>query len=382
MELIFDLDIKGKTILLREDINSDVVKGKVLLGERIKASAKVISDIKRKGARVVVIAHQGRSGEEDFVSLKQHADFLNKITKIKFVDDIYGERAIKAIKNLKNGEAILLENLRFEKEETNPSKGNVESVGKMVETLSRLCDIYVNDAFSNSHRNHASIIEFPRVMKSCAGPLLYKELNALEKITLKHCLYILGGAKPEENIRLLGKNKVLACGLFGQLCLIASGKNLGEQNKYLRKTIENYDAVVEKLKGKLDKVIMPIGFAVEIKGKRVELGLDKFPNEHEIYDIDKKSQEVFVDEIKKAKSIYMKGPAGHCGDDKFCDGTYAILKAISQSKGFSVIGGGHLSDAIAKSKISEKKFNHISLSGGALLRYLAGEKLPGIEALK
>ncbi|MBU0958967.1 MAG: phosphoglycerate kinase, partial [Nanoarchaeota archaeon] len=140
----------------------------------------------------------------------------------------------------------------------------------------------------------------------------------------------------------------------------------------------------DELKSQLKNlnVKTPIDFAVKINGKRKELSLEEFPSTYGIYDVGQKTIKKYVGEIKKAKSIYMKGPAGDFSSKGFEKGTYSILKAIVKSKAFSLIGGGHLSDAIDKSGISKKKFGHISLSGGALLKYLAGEKLPGLEALK
>jgi len=380
MDFISSADIKNKTILLREDLNSEVVNGKVLMSERIRQGAEVIKSLKNKGAKIVVIAHQGRPGEKDFTSLKQHAKLLNKIVKIRFVPDIIGKRSEKEIKGLKSGEAILLENIRNLKDEF-----KLKGENKFISKLSEWCDIYVNDAFSVCHREQASVTLFPKYMKSYAGPLLEKEVNALRKINLKNCLFILAGAKPDDNMMLLNKNKVLACGLFGQMCLLARGKNLGAQNLYLKKNISGYDLSIKELKAKLNKmgnlVETPVDFAVKANGKRKELLLEEFPSKYEIYDIGKNTQEKFANEIKKAKSIYMKGPAGFYSDNKFFGGTRALLKAISQSRGFSILGGGQLSDAIAKSRISPKKFGYISLSGGALLQYLAGKKLPGLEAL-
>lgn len=381
MKFLSKENIRGKTILLREDLNSEVVNGKVLMSERIKQSAETIKLLRNKGAKIVVIAHQGRKGEKDFTSLNQHAKLLNKFVRIKFVPDITGKKAENAVNNLKNGEALLLENIRMLDDEFKLRGDN-----KFVERLSKWCDIYVNDAFSVCHREQASVTGFPKYMRSYAGPLLEKEINALKKVNLKDCLYILAGAKPDDNMMLLNRNKVLACGLFGQMCLIAKGKNLGAQNKYLEKTISDFDSSLRELRKKLSKmrnlVETPVDFAIKVNGKRKELLLEEFPSKYEIYDIGENTQNKFVSEIKKAKSIYMKGPAGFYSDKKFFNGTLAIIRAISASKAFSILGGGHLSDAVAKSKISSKKFGYISLSGGALLQYLAGKRLPGLEALE
>jgi phosphoglycerate kinase len=371
MKTLGDFDFEGKTVLLRSDLNSDVQNKKLLKSERIKESSVTIKELKKKKARIVILAHQGRPGDEDFISLKQHCKQLNKYTKVNFVNDIIGKKAERAISGLKNGEAILLENIRNLKDEFNTGKN------KITIFFSRLCDIYVNDAFSVCHRNQASILLPKYIKKSCAGRILEREVKALQKLKLKDTLYILGGAKPEDNIKLLGKNNVLSCGLFGQVCLINKGKKLGEQEEYLKKK----GVLIKIAKDKLKKVETPVDFAVYINGRR-EIPLGGFPNKYEIFDIGSETQKRYINEIKKAKAVYMKGPAGDCSKKIFSNGTFAILKAVANSKAFSVIGGGHLSDAIKASKINIKKFGHISLSGGALLSYIAGEKLPGLEVLK
>jgi phosphoglycerate kinase len=379
MKTLDDFNFKDKTVLLRADLNSDVVDGKVLMSERIRESAVTINELKDKKAKVVVIAHQGRKGDDDFTTLAQHSLFLNKFTKIKFIRDIIGQKARKAIQELKSGQAILLENIRGVDDELATEKGKENEIVKFFVPLA---EAYINDSFSVCHREQASITLLPKHIPSFAGRLLEKEVNALKKIKMKQCLYILGGAKPEDNLKLLRGNKVLACGLFGQLCLMAKGKDLGAQSEYLRAQIKDPDRILAQLRGKLGNVLTPIDFAVKNNGKRQEILLENFPSEYEIFDIGEKTQDLFVDEIKKAKAIYMKGPAGYCGDVQFSKGTIAILKAVSECKGFTLIGGGHLSDAITMSKIPKEKFGHISLSGGALLSYVAGEKLPGLEALQ
>jgi len=371
MKTLEDFDFEGKTVLLRSDLNSDVQNKRLLKSERIKEAARTINELKKKKAKIVILAHQGRPGNEDFISLKQNCKQLNKYSKVNFVEDIIGKEAERKIRNLKEGEAILLENIRYLKEEFNTGEN------KITRFFSKLCDIYVNDAFSVCHRNQASILLAKYIKKSCAGRVLEREVKALQKLKLKDALYILGGAKPEDNIKLLGRYKVLSCGLFGQVCLINKGKKLGEQEEYLKKK----KILIKITKDKLREVQTPIDFAVNINGRK-EIPLSGFPNKYEIFDIGSETQKIYTNEIKRAKAIYMKGPAGDCSKRIFSKGTFAILKAVADSKAFSVIGGGHLSDAIKASKINRRRFGHISLSGGALLSYIVGEKLPGLEVLK
>ena len=202
---------------------------------------------------------------------------------------------------------------------------------------------------------------------------------------MKNCLFVLGGAKPQTDIKLLGrKNKVIACGLFGQMCLAAKGMDFGYQNKFLKRTVlmkEDYGKFLKKLKGKLKNAQVPLDFAVDFKGKRKEFRLKEFPINYEIEDLGGESIEKFVKIIKRAKTVYMKGPAGWAEDKRFAKGTVEILKAVAGCKGFSLVGGGQLSEVMNKYKISKKRFGHVSLSGGATLAFVAGERLVGLEAL-
>ncbi|MBS3071681.1 phosphoglycerate kinase [Candidatus Pacearchaeota archaeon] len=363
---------KDKRVLLRSDLNSEVYNGSISMNDRISESSRTIKELILKGASVVVLAHQGRPGKEDFTSLEEHSKLLKKFVKIKFVKDIIGEDAVNEIENLKFGEAILLENVRFLEEEFKPSVHN-----KMVEVLSDHFDFYVNDAFSVCHREQTSIVSFPKKLKSCIGRTMERELKNLDKIKIKDCLFILGGAK-EDNIILLKNDNVLTCGIFGQLCMISRGFNFGAQNEFLKKDIE----VVEELKKINFTAETPIDFAVKVGNERFELDLEDFPSEYDAYDIGEKTIKEYIKRIKNVKAIFMKGPAGFAEDARFAKGTAALLKAIANSKAKKVLGGGQLSSALKRLKISEKKFDYISLSGGATVHYLAGRKLPGLEALK
>ena len=172
-----DFDFRGKRVLLRVDLNSEISNGKVILGERIPGHARTIRELLGRGARVVILAHQSRQGEKDFISLKQHAKLLNRFVKVKFVDDILGKRAISEILSLKNGESLLLENVRTLKEEFSPSTRN-----DFVRILAPLFDVYINDAFSVSHRNQTSIVSFPKILPSGIGRVMQREIEHLEKI--------------------------------------------------------------------------------------------------------------------------------------------------------------------------------------------------------
>jgi len=382
MQILKDANLRDKKVLVRVDINSDVKDGKIIPSERFADALETITFLKKKKAKVVVLAHQGNKGKDDFMSLKQHAKVLNKGTKVSFIDDIVGKKALTKIKSLKSGQALLLENVRFLDDEMFPEKHSNELI-----KLVPLFDYYVNDAFPVCHRDQASVTLLPKHLPSYAGLSLEREVNALKNVSVADSLFILGGGKPEDNLKLIKKrqNKTLACGFFGQLILIARGKNLGYQNDFLRRAAlvkTPHEQFLRELDSHTSKVIVPSDFAVNYSGERKEFALWEFPQNYEIEDIGKETLKLYIEEIKKAKAIYMKGPAGLTHDPLYAKGTIEILKAIANNKkAFSLIGGGHLSDAIKKYKIPKSGFDHISLSGGALLNFVAGEELPGLKAL-
>lgn len=363
---------KNKKILLRVDLNSDFETGKIIESDRIKTHAKTIKQLIKNKNSVVVLAHQ--ESKKKHTTLKSHAGLLNKYVKIKFVNDIIGKKAVKEIKNLKPGKALLLENTRFLKDEFKPSASN-----KFVKTLRPFFDIYINDAFSVCHRNHTSIVSFPKVMKSMKGPVLEEELRNLNRIKhrLKSALFVLGGVKARDLIPLFG-NKILSSGELGSLTLIEKGHNLGMENRRWSSDMNLKKAIKKHEK----KITVPIDFAVSLKGKRKEISLSDFPNNYVVCDIGKHTIEIYKKQIGKAKAVVFKGAPGKFEDRRFAMGTRELLIAIKKSRAFSVVAGGSGSDAINELKIGRKGFSYISLSGGALVKYLAGEKLPGLIALK
>lgn len=378
LKALSDIDARGKRVLVRIDINSDIRNGKLIPSERLTSSLETIKELKKKKAKIVLLAHQGRPDTKfhDFTSLKQHANYLNKYIKIKFIDDVIGIKAIKAIATMKESDIILLDNVRFVKDELNYKKNKPN---KLIMQLAPLFDFYVNDAFSASHREHASIVGFPRVLKSAIGRSFEKELKNVSKLNISNALFVLGGSKPEDNMLLASKrkNRVLASGLFGPFCLMAEGYNLGKENKIMKPEFN----LLPKLKREMNHIIAPIDLAIEQKGKRKDLILRDFPVNNEILDLGRNTIKLYTSYIKHAPAVFFKGLAGLCNKPEFSEGTKALLLTASKSK-FSVISGGHTLTMIEKFKIPKSSFNYVSTSGGALMHFLANGTLVGIKALK
>ena len=375
-QTIDDLDLKGKRVFLIIDINSEIINGKPSISARIKEHAKTISLLKKKKAKVIVTSYQGRPGKKDLISLRNHAKLLNKFVKIKFVPKFIGRMVEKSIRKLKEGEAILLENRRFEKDEYSPKKNN-----KIYLFFKDKFDIYINDAFSISHRNETSITQLPRGKIKAIGKVMENEIKNIEKIknNLNGALFILGGVKFEDIRLLIKRNKILPTGILALLVLKAKGYNLGKkEEKVLNDQFKNLNFI----KKHINLFEIPEDMAYEYKGKRIDYEASRFPDNSIALDIGKKTIEKYEEIISKSKKILMKGTAGECSKKNFCIGTVRILKALEKSKGFCVVSGGHTQTAIEKNKINKNKIGYVSLSGGALIHYLAGKKLPGLEALK
>ncbi len=362
----------NKSVLVRIDINSEIDNGKVISSPRFSEAAKTLKELVKKKAKVVVLAHQGRPGKPDFIGLSQHAKILSKYLKIKYVDDVVGVNAVKAIKSLKPGQCLLLGNVRALKEEFNPGKN------KLTATLRPLFDYYVNDAFSICHRKQTSVVSFPKFLKSCIGKTLENELKHIEKLKMKDCLYILGGAKPTDVMLLLNKKNILSTGVLANLCLMAKKVNLGADNE----VVVDYPEAMNEILKNLKHIKTPVDVAVDENGKRKELDIKELPSNYHILDLGKNTAKEYIKEIKKAKKIFFKGTAGFAEKKEFAFGTKTLLKAVESSKAFSVISGGHSITALKKFGINQKKLGYVSLSGGALVHYLAGKKLPGLEVLE
>ncbi len=390
---IDDFDVKGKTVLFRADINSVVIDGKVQMKERIVENAKTIRELLDKKAKVVILAHQGRAGRVDFLTLEQHAELLRNFFDLQYIDDIIGPAARDAIKKLRDGEVLLLDNVRMLAEETLSKSPEEHAKSFFVRKLSPLADIYINDAFSVAHRSHASVVGFPLVMDAEIGRLVEKELRSLRRSVhniKSPCIYVLGGVKPEEvfdimefTLRRKKVNRILTTGGVGTIFLYARGIiKPNEEKKADKQFMENLARAKKILKLGSDKIMYPEDVAVEVEGKREEIPVEVLKPKQEIYDIGERTSKRYAEAIKEAKTVIMKGPAGLYENEAFSKGTGELLHALSDSDAFSLLGGGHTSAAMSTLGINKTEQTHVSLAGGAFLQYLLEKGLPGIEVLK
>jgi phosphoglycerate kinase len=386
-----DFDVAGKTVLFRADINSVVINGKVQMKERIVENAKTIRELSDKKARVVILAHQGRTGGDDFLPLEQHAQLLSKIVDLTYIDDIIGPAARAAIKNLDDGEVLLLDNVRMLAEETLLRSPEQHAKSFFVRRLAPLADIYINDAFSVAHRSHASVVGFPKVLDAGVGRLMENELNALERAVHRierPCVYVLGGVKPEEVFDIIEfaldsreVDYILTAGGIGNIFMYANGMIPMKVDKRLLESVSRAKRIQERAG---NKIKYPWDLAIELEGKREEIPVEQVKPNQPIYDIGQRTIEKYSEIIRNARTVIMKGPAGFYEKEGFAKGTREIFKAISNSDAFSLLGGGHTSAAISDVGIDKREMTqaHVSLAGGAFLRYLLGDQLPGIEVLK
>jgi phosphoglycerate kinase len=394
-----DYDFKNKTVLVRVDFNSDLdpQTKKILSAPRIRLHGETtIKELVKKGAKVVILAHQGRPGGPDFIPLKQHAEFLSKVLgrSVQYVDDLFGEKAQKAIKQLKSGEVLVLENVRTYPGELKTGTPEEHAKSELVQKLAPLVDVFVDDAFSVAHRSHASIVGFTAVLPSVAGRIMEREVNALTRglnSCQKPCLYLLGGAKADDALKISQfvlrndvADRVLTGGVVGNLFLVARGFDLGRPSmEYLQKHqlmgfVPGIKALMEQYPGKIE---VPVDVAVEVDSSRNELSVELLPTEYQIFDIGSETIEKYKQMIMGASSVVFSGPVGVFEKGEFELGTKRILEAIASSKAFSLIGGGDTVAAVEKYHLSQK-MGYVTTAGGALVEFLMGEKMPGVVALE
>jgi phosphoglycerate kinase len=394
-----DFDVKDKVVLVRVDFNSEIdpQTHQVTSDVRIRAHAEsTLKELAEKGAKTVVLAHQGRKGDSDYTTLESHVQILQTIMKcpIKYVNDLFGAKAQEAIKTLQPGEILVLENVRSWDGETKNAPPQQQAQTPLIQNLAPLADLFVNDAFSAAHRSQASMVGFTAVLPSAAGRIMERELTSLSKAQEnpeKPAVYVFGGAKADDSLEIskyvLANGKadyVLVGGVTSQLFLTAKGANLGKPvmdyltQKELTQFIPGIKGLIEEFR---EKIKMPTDVAINVYGDRREISLTELPTDYPIYDIGSKTIEEYTKILLNAKSIVVSGPMGVYENPQFNHGTKGVLEAIANSAAFSLAGGGNTIAAIQEYGLS-KKIGYISTAGGALIEFLMGKKLPGVVALE
>jgi phosphoglycerate kinase len=394
-----NIKVKDKVVLVRVDFNSpvDPKTHEILEDTRIRASGETtIKELAEKGAKVVVLAHQGRKGDPDFIPLKQHAEILGKILgkPVKYVDDVFGEKAKKEIKKLKNGEILVLDNVRTFAGETKEGTPDEHAKTELVKNLAPLADFFVNDAFAAAHRAHVSITGFTAVLPSAAGRIMERELKSLGKVLEKPekpCIFILGGAKADDSLEISKyvldnkiADQVLTGGVVGQVFLAAKGTDLGKPNMEFLKKQELMDLIpgIRELEKKYpEQIRAPKDVAVEVNKKRREIPIRQLPTSYMMFDIGASTVEDYGRIIRTARTIVVSGPMGVYENKEFSFGTKQIFEEIANSRAYSLAGGGHTIGALQEFKLTDK-ISYVSTAGGALMEFLMGKKLPGVTALE
>ena len=393
-----DVDLKGKKVLMRVDINSniDVAKMEITKSPRIGVLVPFLKEIYKESA-VIIIAHQSRPGKDDFTDLDIHAREIERQLgrPVKFVKDIFGDDAVNAIKELKPGEVLVLNNIRkYEAEMKGYDDFSEAENLDMIKTLFPLVDYAIVDAFGAAHRAHASIVGWPKMI---AGPITDKELNNLKKIMEapdKPMAMLIGGAKAIDKFKAMKYNfdngkldYALCSGLTAILIFEALGKNMGEVNhKIIAKDLEAHrDMLIETYKKYEDKIILPDDLIIEENGARKTITIDETGSYNTTTgDIGPKTIEKFKEIMKKCKTIIANGPPGIFELEVFRDATNEMVAAMveaTKNGALTIIGGGEMGAAAEMSGMADG-VSFISTAGGAMLEIISGKDLPMIRALR
>ena len=323
--------------------------------------------------------------------MENHAKVLEQILgrKIKYVEDIIGTEAQREIKNMKDGDILLLDNLRLCAEENYEFSPSDASKTIMVSRLSKLFDLCVLDSFPSSHRAHPSIVGFAHVLPSCAGRLVEREVRKLDEIltvTKGPHVVVLGGSKVVDRLEAIKEliisgraDQVLLTGVIANVFIRAQGRvkfPLGIKRE------EEIVAKAHSLIGEHPDVFsVPVDIAVDRNGKRVEIDVRELAKDDQILDLGPKTVEYYLKSIQSAGTVFMSGPAGFFENENFKFGTESLLVGVANSFATTIVSGGHLTAALKRYGL-EAKINHISTAGGALVLYLTGAKLPMIQVLE
>ena len=395
-----DVRLGGKVVLYRVDVNSPLEpsSGAFLDDSRLRAIIPTLRTL--QNSKVIIIGHQSRPGKIDFTNMEQHADRISRLMgkKVIFVPDICGEEAIRAIKDLKIGEILFLDNIRMHDEENSMKKSSLEqtSQSEIVRKLSSVIDVYVTDAFAASHRNSPSLTGFFDSVPCIAGHLMSKEIHNLQIAVNdppRPYIAILGGTKCDDSLRvaknLIDKeiiDTVPVVGVVGNMMLWASGIDIGEVNKsFIRNALQDdFEDTWEMAKFLYDNhkefFLLPSDIAVEVEGNRVAMNISELPTKYPIYDIGIYTLQEIRPLMKNAGCILWNGPASYFELPGFAFGTIEILNMCTESSAVTIVGGGHTSSLVSNRGVVNL-VTHNSTGGGACLTMLSGGFMPVVESL-
>ena len=385
---IKDIDVYDKKVLVRVDFNVPVIDGKITDDNRIKEALPTINYLLEKGASVILMSHLGRpEGVDPKYSLKVVADRLRELmpnTEVIMADDVTGKDAKAKAKNLKIGQVLLLENLRFDAREEENDKN-------FCKELANLAEVYVNDAFGTAHRKHASTYGVAKLLPNAIGFLIEKELNIIVGTInnpKRPFVGILGGAKVKDKIGIIDSlldnvDTLIIGGGMAYTFLYALGYKIGE-SLFDETNVEEAKRLMQKAKEKGVNFLLPVDFnettAIDNVSDVKYTKDQNIDNGYMGVDIGKKTIKLFSKAIKKAKTVIWNGPVGVFEKKEFAVGTYSIAKALTKVKGTTIIGGGDSASAVINMGLAHK-MTHISTGGGASLKLFEGKVLPGVDVI-
>jgi phosphoglycerate kinase len=402
MQSIDDIEVSGRRVLVRSDLNVPLDKsgsGAITDDGRIRASLPVIKKLAERGARVIVMAHLGRPKGEDFAeraaggpSLRVVADRLSELLgqPVAFATDLIGQSATATVADLADGDVALLENVRFEPAET--SKEESERV-RLAQDIAKLGDVYVGDGFGVVHRKQASVYDLPKLLPHAAGDLITAEVAVLKRLTENPAhpyVVVLGGSKVSDKLGVIGNllglaDRVLIGGGMVYTFLAALGHEVGT-SLLEADHIESCKEILAKAAERGVELVLPTDIVVAPQfapdSPPTVVAADAIPEGHMGLDIGPASRDLFAAKLADAKTVFWNGPMGVFEFPAFAAGTRAVAEALTKLDGLTVVGGGDSAAAVRSFGLAESDFGHISTGGGASLEYLEGKTLPGLTALE
>lgn len=402
---IDEFDVAGKVVLCRVDINQPVDRktGELKSTTRIKACVPTIRELSGKGARLVLLAHQGSDIEyQNFYTTRPHARVLSGLLgrEVLFIDDVCGPAARQAIGALNDGEILLLDNVRFSSEEQTLFEQKLcltheqQAQTQVVSKLAPLADLYICDAFAAAHRSQPSLCGFEQVLPSAMGRLFETEycvVSQLMQAPDRPCVYVLGGAKISDAFLMMevilengSADGILAGGLVANILLAAKDVRIGRGSMdFILKS--NYGEYIEKARAiyrmHSDRIVLPVDVAYLKDGVRTESQVDEIPVNATVLDIGSRTAARYGAIIRDAKTVFVNGPMGVFEKPETEMGSRIVWEALGSTSAYTVVGGGDSITATSKFGTTDR-ISYICTGGGALIRFLTGEELPVVKALR